>query len=384
MSLRIGVNALYLLPGGVGGTEIYLRCLLGALAAIDDTNEYFVFVNRETDDALIPNAAKFHTVRCGVAATFRPGRIVYEQTVLCRMLRAHRIDVVFNPGYTSPLFAPCPTVSVFHDLQHKKHPEFFRYWDLPFWTFLLWLSARFSTRLIAVSDATAADLVTWLPRVKSKVRVIPHGTDPEFFRIGKTRRARPYILTASTLHPHKNVERLLESFALFHRRHPEYRLIVAGLRGYAASKVEARMVHLGLSDAVTLEGWVSRSKLYGLFESADAFIAPSLFEGFGMTVLEAMAAGLPLACSAIEPLQSLTGDVAHHFDPHSTEAMDAALERITQDEDFRDRAAVAGPDRARGYSWERAAECTLQELVSAVDRRVSRNTPSSAPPPSAT
>ena len=145
MPLRIGINALYLIPGGVGGTEIYLRSLLVALAAIDEINEYFVYVNAETDVGLTPASPRFHSVRCPVRARIRPLRIVFEQTGLPLMLARDRIDVVLNPGYTAPLLARCPSVTVFHDMQHKRHPEFFRAFDLPFWSLLLWLAAVRST-----------------------------------------------------------------------------------------------------------------------------------------------------------------------------------------------------------------------------------------------
>src|SRR5579863_2133334 len=106
---RIGINALYLIPGGVGGTEIYLRRLLAALASIDRENEYFVFTNLETVD-LVPSQPNFHGIRQAVRARFRPGRILWEQTVL--PIKAAQCDVLLNPGFTSPILAPCANVTV--------------------------------------------------------------------------------------------------------------------------------------------------------------------------------------------------------------------------------------------------------------------------------
>src|SRR5215467_8756576 len=115
--LRIGVNALYLIPGGVGGTEIYLRSLLGALAQTDSSNEYFVFTNLEADGELVPSAPNFHAVPQAVHATVRTARLTWEQLVLPGRIRKSEIDVLFNPGFTTPLATFCPTVTVFHDLQ---------------------------------------------------------------------------------------------------------------------------------------------------------------------------------------------------------------------------------------------------------------------------
>jgi len=130
---RIGINALYLIPGGVGGTEIYLRELLEAMARIDTSNLYFVFTNLDTGPDLVPRQANFHQKVQAVRARFRPARILWEQTVLPLEAARYRLDVLFNPGFTSPLLAPCPSITVFHDLQHKRHPEHFRSFDLPFW-----------------------------------------------------------------------------------------------------------------------------------------------------------------------------------------------------------------------------------------------------------
>src|SRR5262249_51226338 len=126
---RIGVNALYLIPGGVGGTEIYLRELLKALAQIDTFNEYFVFTNLETGAALIPRQANFRGKQQAVRASFRPARIAWEQTVLPLEAARYRLDVLLNPGFTAPVLAPCSQVTVFHDMQHKRHPEYFRWFD---------------------------------------------------------------------------------------------------------------------------------------------------------------------------------------------------------------------------------------------------------------
>ena len=185
--LRIGITALYLLPGGVGGTEIYLRNLLGALSLVDSSNEYFVFTNLETDDGLVPAAPNFHHVRQNVHASFRPARILWEQAVLPFHVHRLRLSVLFNPGFTTPFLCPCPVVTVFHDLQHKRHPEYFRWFDLPFWQFFLYWSARRSHRIVAVSEATRADLERFYGLDHSTVRVVPHGVEEAFFEVGRQR-----------------------------------------------------------------------------------------------------------------------------------------------------------------------------------------------------
>jgi glycosyltransferase involved in cell wall biosynthesis len=353
---RIGVNALYLIPGGVGGTEIYLRALLAALAEIDNANQYFIFTNRETGADLVPAAPNFIHTPQPVRAMSRAARILWEQTAL--PLAAARL----------PLFCPCPQVTVFHDLQHKRHPEYFRWLDRPFWRFFLYWAARRSQALIAISGATAADLRRFYPRTPpSKIHIVPHGVSAVFAEIRTRRNPQPFLLAVSTLHPHKNLDGLLRAFALFRRRSPDMRLVVCGMHGFVTGPLHDLRRSLSLQDAVEFPGWIPRAQLYDLYARAWAFIYPSRFEGFGLPILEALAAGIPMACSDVEPMSGVAGDAAVKFDPDNVDAIAAAMLRITKDEALRTRLAEAGPRQAAKFSWKATAEGTLETLRSVLE-----------------
>jgi len=362
-ALRIGVNALYLIPGGVGGTEIYLRALLAALAEIDSANEYFLFTNRETGADLAPAAANFTLVPQAVRAVSRPTRLVWEQTVLPLAALRLKLDALLNPGFTAPLLCPCPQVTVFHDLQHKRHPENFRRLDLPFWEFFLFWSAQVSRYVLADSEATAADLRAWYRLPESKLRVVPLGVDAAFFGLAARRRPEPFLLAVSTLHPHKNLDGLLRAFAKFRAVHPEFRLVVCGMHGFVSAELHALRETLGLAGAVEFPGWIPRPELYELYSRAWAFLFPSSFEGFGLPVLEALAAGIPTACSNIEPVAGNAAGAALKFDPNDPGGIAEAMERIVTDGSLRHRLAVEGPRRAARFSWRATAEATLEALV---------------------
>lgn len=360
--LRIGVNALYLIPGGVGGTEIYLRNLLEALAGIDPVNQYFVFINRETGQDLLPNGANFHAAPQTLTASVRPFRILWEQFVLPFEARRLELDALLNPGFTAPLAAPCPQVTVFHDLQHKRHPENFRWFDLPFWRLLLYGAAHRSTLLLADSEATRDDLMRYYGLPRAKVDVVTLGVEPGFFDIvRRPAAAPPYLLAVSTLHPHKNLDGLLRAFAAFRKTRPEFQLIVAGMRGFHTAQLERMRTGLALDDSVRFTGWIPRADLYRLYAGAAAFVYPSSFEGFGLPVLEALAAGLPTACSNIQPLAGIAGDAALLFDPSSVEQIAAAMLRLVSGEFSGGR----GPARAALYSWKTTAAKTLDALTRA-------------------
>jgi glycosyltransferase involved in cell wall biosynthesis len=359
--LRIGVNALYLIPGGVGGTEIYLHELLRALAEIDARNQYFVFTNRETGAGLVPPQANFHTVAQRVRARFRPGRILWEQTMLPLAAARIGLDVLLNPGFTAPLYRGCPAVTVFHDMQHKRHPEHFRWFDLPFWRMLLYASAHRAAVVLASSDVTRADVLHYYRLPPERVRTIRLAVGREF--CGLRRAPEPMLLTVSTLHPHKGLDTLLHAFARFHRARPDFRLVIAGLRGFYAEALEKLRSDLGLEGAVEFTGWVPREVLYDLYSRAWAFLYPSTFEGFGMPVVEALAAGIPTGCSNIAVLAASAGESALLFEPGNVDALYAAMVRLVEDRELRARLEVEGPLRATAFSWTATAQATLHALL---------------------
>ncbi len=372
---RIGVNALYLIPGGVGGTEVYLRNLLQALAQIDSRNQYFVFVNRETGDDLCPAAPNFTLVRSSVSARLRPARLVWEQTVLPLQTARLRLDVLFSPGFSSPMVCRGRKVTVIHDLQHKRQPENFGFLERKAWDAMVWSSVQFSDALVAVSETSRQDLIDVYRADPARIHVVHHGVEPAFFDIADAREHDPtllsqtglpdcrYLLAVSTIHPHKNWLRLLEAYVSLVKDGRDEHLVVAGLAGKASGDVAVRLQDPQLASRVHLLGWQPRSILVALFQSAEALVFPSTFEGFGMPVLEAMAAGVPVACSDIPPLREVAGDAALFFDPYSPERIADGIRRVLDEPDLRGSMIARGKERAARSTWRRAAERTLAVLL---------------------
>jgi glycosyltransferase involved in cell wall biosynthesis len=363
--LRIGVNALYLIPGEVGGTEIYLRSLLAALGEMDRRNRYFVFANRETQPDLVPDAENFIFVQEPVNARSRPARLIWEQTGLVLGAARLKLNVMLNPGFTAPVLCPCPQVTVFHDLRFKRHPQFTRWLDLPVYRILLYLSARVSRHLIADSEATAADVRRHYPFAASKMNVAMLGVDEAFFAVGRRRDPAKFFLTVSSLHPHKNLGRLLTAFVRFRASHPDFRLVICGMPGDDVKALHELHRSLELGDAVVFAGWIPREDVYDLFARAWAFVYPTLFEGFGLPLVEAMAAGVPTTCSRIEPLVQIAAGGALLFDPQSEDELTSAMIRIADDEPLRNSLSREGGRRARSFSWAATADKTLTALTKA-------------------
>ncbi len=369
-ALRIGVNALFLIPGGVGGTEIYLRNLLGALAEIDPLDQYFVFINRETAEAadpLVPRARNFQAVVCPLRAANRPARLLWEQIALPWQTAVRRLDVLFSPGFTSPLVCAGRKVTVIHDLQHKRHPENFRAGELAAWRMSVWLSARFSRRIVTVSENSRRDIVETYGLEPERVQVVRHGVEPELFCVERRDGEPPYLLSVSTVHAHKNWERWLEAYARLAAEGFPHRLVVAGLRGKYSEDLDRLIQARDLHARVQATGWVPRARLIELFGSAAALVFPSTFEGFGLPVIEALAAGVPVACSDLAVLREAAGEAALYFDPYSIDSITETVRRLLVDSGLRRQLVEQGRRQAARFSWKRAAEETLDVLRGAVD-----------------
>jgi glycosyltransferase involved in cell wall biosynthesis len=371
--MRIGINALYLLPGKVGGTESYLRQLLHWMPRIAPQHEFLLLANEECMDAGLATDSCVQLIPTKVRATSRPHRLLFEQFSLPGAVRRLGIDVLFNPGFTAPARCHCPMVTTFHDLQHKRHPEYFRVFDLPAWRLFLGIAARSSQRILAISHTTAADFRRFYPGVNVTVDVTPLGAGDEYFAIGEERESttetEDVLLCVSTLHPHKNLDRLVRAFCAWRQASgASSTLVIAGMRGFYARQLDKVIEECDAGSFVRLTGWISQEELYQLYRTARAFIFPSLFEGFGIPPMEALACGIPTAVSNVEPICSNVGDGALRFDALNEGAIAQAIGMLMQDEALRKDLRIRARKQAQQFRWEGTARLTLASLEAAVQQ----------------
>jgi glycosyltransferase involved in cell wall biosynthesis len=373
--MRIGLNALFLIPGKVGGTEVYVRNLVRALGKAAPREEILLYVAREaagTFGELPPNVRE---VACSVRAESRPARIAYEQARLPWLARRDRLDVLHSLGYTAPLALGCAGVVTLHDLNFHFHPEDWARTALWANRLLVPNVARRATRVLTISQSSRDAIRDVLGIPASKIDVVYHGVDgniaPAGDAVRREVRARfdlggPFVLSVTASHPHKNLDGLLAGYrraCLAWDAPPP--LVIVGIRG----RDHARLESYPGPGRIVVTGWVDDETLSALYREARVFVFPSKYEGFGFPVLEAMSVGVPVASSSATSLPELVGDAALVFDPADAEAIGVAMIRAFDDEATRARLREAGHARAARFTWDRTAAETLAVYGRAVRDR---------------
>ena len=357
---RIGLNLVFLGSGLTGGVEIAARELVPALARAAPGLDFTAFVGLDVDDTDLG----VDIVVLPLRAANRVDWVRGEQFVLPRAAARARCELVHSLASTAPASGRFRRVTTVHDLHHEDAHLGVRGIGV---TSLVPLAVRRSHRVIAVSESTRDDLVRLLGADPARIDVVPHGagraplageTPARELRARLALGDRRVLLCLSAKQPHKNLARLLAALALIA---PERRP-VAVLAGHPTPyedelREDART--LGVDDDVRFLGWTSEADVEGLFALAAVLVYPSLYEGFGLPVLEAMARGVPVACSDCSSLPEVAGDAALMFNPADPVAIADAVSRLLGDRDLALGLARRGRLRAAGFSWERAALATL-------------------------
>lgn len=362
--VRVGLNLVFLVPGETGGMEVYARELIDRLADRPGL-ELVALVNRETAaDRSGPWGETVPMRVVGVHARNRAAWVGGEQLLVPRLAAEENCAVIHSLASTAPLRSRAQRVTTIHDLNYLHVPDaHFGLRGLGMRA-LVPAAARRSHRVIVDAASTRDDLVRLLGTPSSKIDVVPLGVAPQpaVAPTGPAElRARlglgdaPVLLSVSAKRPHKNLMRLLEAVALLPAA-GRPALVLPGYPTPHEAELRSRAAALRLN--AVFPPWVSPADLEGLYAVAAAFVFPSLAEGFGLPVLEAMARGVPVATSARGSLAEVAGDAALVFDPEDVGSMRAAIERVLRDPVEADRLRIAGRARAATFTWERTAEGT--------------------------
>lgn len=361
--MRIGLEVS---PLAVNRTGIpnYIRRLLAGFASIHGGNTYFLYTNRPLpEDIRLPD--NFRTV---LLRKPLPRFQLWFQLALPGRLKKDRVDIFHGLFSRLPLRLPVPGVLTVHDLSGYNMPRLHKKWT--HMTNLMYPAfVRKAAGIVAVSRATAREIEKSFPGASSKVTVIPEAAPPEYAEVKdreKLRRIRKklglperFILFLGTIEPRKNLTRLLAAYMAAAPSIP-HSLVISGSVGWKTGELFRELKNSDVRDRVKLTGFVDSRNIPALMTLADIFVFPSLYEGFGLPILEAMACGTPVVTSNVSSMPEVAGDAAILVDPLSTDSIAEGLKELALDRNKREDLRGKGLRRAAEFSWEDTAEKTLQ------------------------
>lgn len=372
--LHIGLNAhlLSLAPTYRGaGIHWYIHNLLLNLALTAQENRYTVFLNDRRfppHPALILKTSRLPTAQPLV-------RIGWEQLVQPFVLWQEKIDLLHSLAFVTPLISPCPAVVTIYDLSFILFPRSFRYGRRLYLALFTRLSARKARRIITISESTKRDVVRWWDVPPEKIDVVYCGVDRAFHPLPekevaffRQKRGLPerFILFVGTIEPRKNVARLIEAYSLLGDRH--IKLVIGGARGWLYKEVFFRLEELGLTGDVLFPGYIPYEELPLWYNAAELFVYPSLYEGFGLPPLEAMACGTPVITSNVSSLPEVVGEAGLAVDPTDSKGLAEAIHQVLGDETLRQSMRERGLSRAGRFSWAQTARATVEVYQRALGR----------------
>jgi len=367
--MRIAVDARMLGHSGIGR---YLRELLRswgenprvrALLALGPPPQLWASLSAPAHFRSLPYRAPVYSIR--------------EQVTGLLLLKSHRLawDVAFFPHFNAPVWSPRPTVVTIHDLIHLRYPEFFGFRRVTGMRIVLSRVLKRAARIITDSKTTRDDVVDLFPGLAARVRTVPLGVSPTFRRLpghevtaylSKLGQLRPYVLFLGNFKRFKNLATLVRAFARLSSEHPDLDLIVAG-RPFGEHDVLRSMIQsTGLAARVREIVDAPDGDLVSLLNGAKLLVQPSLYEGFGLPVLEAMACGAPVIVSDTPALREVAGGAAAVYgSPTNAEALAAAIGKVLENSSYAETLRGLGRARAAHFTWAAASSATLDVLAEA-------------------
>jgi glycosyltransferase involved in cell wall biosynthesis len=371
--MKIGVSA-FAGDGGKSGIGQYLINTLSRLPALAPQDQFVVFTTRSACTALRLDQSDLEIVAVPDWVEMPVINILWHVLVFPLRLALYRCDAAYLPAGNRRLgwWYGVPSIGTVHDLAQLHVTDKYDGWRMFYARHVLPRMIRRLTRVISVSSATSKDLVSRIDIPGPKVRVVPNGFDRERFENVEKSTARrqvsekfaidsPYLLYVARLeHPGKNHVRLLEAFAQLKEQGLKQKLVLAGSRWNGADVIEAAVNELGLDEDVIFTGFVDNDALPYLYAAADVFVFPSLFEGFGIPLLEAMMSGVPVCASDIASIPEVVGEASLLFDPREPAQIAKCIQEIVESNDLRRRLISTGRKRAATFSWEASAGRVLE------------------------
>lgn len=374
--MRLGINAHLVSFSGTyrqAGVSKYTELLIKHLAKIDRQNEYFIYWghgSRPEDWAALPNQ---HLQTSRFPTEKPPVRIAWEQFIAPPVLLKDRPNLLHCPVNVVPLAAPCPCVLTIHDLGFIRFPDRYKAAKRLYLHAMTTLSAKRAAHIITPSESVRQEVIELLKVKPARVSAIAEAAAPHFrplpaaeVRAWKTAKSLPerFVLYVGTLEPRKNLPLLIKAFAQWRTSQPaaaaDVKLVLGGGKGWLYEEIFRLVEELNLQAVTLFPGYIPEDELPLWYNSAECMVYPSVYEGFGLPPLEAMACGCPVITSNTSSLPEVVGQAGLMVAPDDVDGLAESLQLLLTDKSARTRYADLGVARANEFSWEKAAQQTLE------------------------
>lgn len=361
--MRIGIDALFVLPGINEGITTYFRNLLKNLLEIDRRNEYLLFVSKENKGRFMFDRNRIQEVQCPIRGSIRLLRVFWEQLILPLQIKKYNLDLFFSPGHIFSIFCPTPAVMTIHDTYYVYYPENVSKIELFTWYILNRLSVRKAKKIITGSESAKKDIVKAFKVGEKKVDVTyaavedcfhTHYSKEEIEAIKqKYGLGEKYLLSVAIMRSNKNIARLLEAFNILKMQyHLAEQLVLVGTVSQPFKRLKQK--------DVILTGYVPQKDIPLLYRGASLLVYPSFFEGFGLPVLEAMASGIPVVAAKATSLPEVIGEAGVLFNPFDIQDIADKVYMVLSNKELREELVKRGLKRVKEFSWKQTAEQTLR------------------------
>ncbi|MBT4722701.1 glycosyltransferase family 4 protein [Candidatus Falkowbacteria bacterium] len=368
--MLIGIDASRANKDKKTGVEWYSYHLIQKFKKLDNKNQFFLYTNKPLKKELgnCPDNFREKLLKWPIPRSWTVGRLSLE------MIKKNKPDLLFVPAHTLPLINPKKSVVTIHDIGFEHFSDAYHWADKLYHRLIIRLIKRSADKIITVSHFSKQDLVKTYNINPEKIKVIWNGYDDEKYRPIEGARQKlkekynitdPFVLFVGRIELKKNVPRLVEAFAKYKQKYPDdkHKLVLVGVKGLTFPLVEEKIQKYNIEKDIIFPGWVSDDDLPLFHNSAALFAFPSLFEGFGIPIVEAMSCNCPVICSNTTSLPEVAGDATLMFDPENVDEISSRIEQVLQNETVAESLVVKGEQRCKLFSWKKCAEETLDFLI---------------------
>lgn len=365
MSNKIGINLLYINPKLAGGSVTYAIKLIQQLAILDNTNNYIIYLNNDCKSLSFEVGRNFSFRFLNFNYTSVYKRYFWEQIILPYYTYKDKIQLLHSLGYVSPLLTVIPKIVSILDINYKGHSNNMSFHKRILLGLMVNLSAIFCKRIITISEFSKEQIVKFTPANNEKVLVtLLSGTDDNFSPqksevLSKYKINSQYLVAFSSPSPHKNISRLIEAYKLISKSHPNLELVLIGHQS-KNNELLSQIDRNGLSGKIIFTGFVPDEDLFSLINSAKVFVFPSLYEGFGIPLLDAQQCNVPVVSSNAGSLPEIGGDSVLYFNPNDTIDISNKILEILDHDNIAENLKIKGLINRNRFSWLKTATQTME------------------------